>query len=172
MMICTGYGPYQEIENQRNYCDPYDSASSADGRQEDEGVTMKKNVFYLIIIVIAAFEIIHFGWSIGTGRPLLFVAGLLLGIAVIYLARMYVDEVVEDERTQKIREKTALSTLQISGIALLALSLWMIIEGAGNRPNLELRRVGLFGLVLLLVDVGMIIVYILLSFYYRKQFGE
>ena len=135
-------------------------------------VAMKKNAFYLLIVVIAALEIVHFVWSVGTGRPLPFVAGLLLGIAVIYLARMYVEEVVEDERNQKIREKTALATLQISWIALLAFSLWMIIEAAAGRGNPELRRLGLFGIGLLLVDAGMIIGYILLSFYYRKQFGE
>jgi uncharacterized membrane protein len=147
-----------------------DEVPRCDNQKE---IAMKKNVLYLIIAVIAALEVIYFAWSVGTGRPLPFVAGLLLGIAVIYIARMYVDEVVEDERTQKIQEKTSLSTLQISWIALLVFSLWMIIEGAGGiRGNLEVRRLGQFGVALLLVDAGMVIVYLLLSFYYRKQFGE
>jgi uncharacterized membrane protein len=85
---------------------------------------------------------------------------------------LYVDEVMEDERSQKITQQTALTTLQISWIALLAFSLWMIIEGAGHPSGQELRRLGIFGLGLLLVNAGMIGVFILLSFYYRKQYGE
>jgi len=133
---------------------------------------MKKTVFYLLIAIIAAFEVVLFRWAVGRGEPFPFVTGLLLGIAVIYIARMYVEDLVEDERTTKIRERTALSTLQISWIALLAFSLWMIIEGAGNRLNPELRRLGLFGLGLVMVNAAMIIVFVLLSFYYRKQYGE
>ncbi|MDK2988519.1 MAG: hypothetical protein PWR16_48 [Methanoculleus sp.] len=133
---------------------------------------MKKITFYLMTGIIAALEIIYFGWSVGTGRPLPFTAGLLIGIAVIYIARLYIDDIVEDERTQRIRERTALGTLQISLIALLVFSLWMIIEGAGSQAHAEIRRLGLFGIALFLVDTGMIVVFILLSFYYRKQFGE
>lgn len=133
---------------------------------------MKKNVFYLLTGIIGVFEILLFRLSIGTGAPLPFIAGLLIGIAVIYIARMYVEDIEEDERTQRIRERTALGTLQISWIALLVFSLWMIIEGAGSRANPEIRRLGLFGIALFLVDASMIIVFILLSFYYKKQFGE
>jgi len=133
---------------------------------------MKKNVFNLLIAIIAVLEVLLFVWAFRIRAPFPFVAGLLLGIAVIFLARMYVDDLMEDERTRKIREQTALTTLQVSWIALLAFSLWMIIEGAGNRANPELRRLGVFGIGLLLVNAGMIIVFILLSFYYRKQYGE
>lgn len=133
---------------------------------------MRNHVFYLIAALIVIFEIILFLWALGTGSPLLFVAGLFLGIAVIYLARMYVDEIIEDEWIQKVRERTAFTTLQISWIALLAFSLWMIIEGSGGRLNPELRRLGIFGIGLFLVNAGMVIVFILLFFYYRKQYGE
>lgn len=133
---------------------------------------MKKNVFSLLIAAVAIFELLLFAWATARGTPVPFVAGLILGIAVVYIARMYVEEIVEDERTQKIREKTALTTLQISWIALLVFSSWMIIEGAGSRVNPEIRRLGIFGIGLLLVTAGMIAAFILLSFYYRKQFGE
>jgi uncharacterized membrane protein len=133
---------------------------------------MKKYAFYLLIAFIAVVEFMFFLWALGTGRPFPFIIGLFLGIAVLYIARLYVDEVMEDERSQKITQQTALTTLQISWIALLAFSLWMIIEGAGQPPIKELRRLGIFGLGLLLVNAGMIAVFILLSFYYRKQYGE
>jgi len=133
---------------------------------------MKKYAFYLLIAFIAVVEFMFFLWALGTGRPFPFIIGLILGIAVLYIARLYVDEVMEDERSQKITQQTASTTLQISWIALLAFSLWMIIEGVGHPPSQELRRLGIFGLGLLLVNAGMIIVFILLSFYYRKQYGE
>ncbi len=133
---------------------------------------MRKHAFYLITSLIAILEFILFLWALGSGTPLPFVVGLFLGIAVIYLARLYVEEIIEDERVQKIRERTAFSTLQISWIALLAFSLWMIIEGSAGRLNPELRRLGIFGIGLLLVNPGMVILFILLFFYYRKQYGE
>lgn len=133
---------------------------------------MKKNAFYFITAIIIALELIHFRFSIGTGGPLPFTVGMIIGIAIIYIARLYVDDIGEDERTQRIREKTALGTLQISWVALLIFSAWMVIEGAGNRINPELRRLGLFGIALFLIDTSMIAIFILLSFYYRKQFGE
>jgi len=133
---------------------------------------MRKHVFYLISVLVAILELILFFWALGNGTPLPFVAGLFLGIAVIYLSRLYVEEIIEDERVQKIREKTAYSTLQISWIALLAFSLWMIIEGSAGRFNPELRRLGIFGIGLFMVNAGMVIVFILLFFYYRKQYGE
>jgi uncharacterized membrane protein len=133
---------------------------------------MKKNLFYLLTLLIVFLELLMFLWSARVGNPLLSVASLVLGIAVIYLARMYVDEVIEDERTQKIREKTAVATLQITWVALLVFSVWMIIEGSGPRVNPELRRLGFFGVGLLLTDIAMVVVFLLLSFYYRKQYGE
>jgi uncharacterized membrane protein len=133
---------------------------------------MKKITFHLLIAMVAIFEVLLFAWAIARGTPFPFVAGLILGIAILFIARMDIEDIGEDERTQKIREKTALTTLQISWIALLAFSSWMIIEGAGSRGNPELRRLGIFGIGLLLVNAGMIAVFILLSFYYRKQFGE
>lgn len=138
---------------------------------------MKKSVFYFLTFAIILLEFVLFLWAVRLGTPLLSAASLVLGIAVIYIARMYVDEVIEDERTQKIREKTAVATLQIAGVALLVFSVWMIIEGAsfrgpGGFVPPEIRRLGFFGVGLFLTDVAMVVVYLLLSFYYKKQYGE
>ena len=133
---------------------------------------MKKIEFYTIIAVIAFIEVALFWLSVRIREPLPSILAVLFGIAVIYVAKMYVDEIIEDERTQAINEKTAIRTLQITWIALFVFSLWMIIEGIGNRVSLELRRLGQFGFGLLMVLCGMIVVYILLSFYYGKKYGE
>jgi uncharacterized membrane protein len=133
---------------------------------------MKKAVFYFLTFAIILLEFVIFGWAVRIRAPLFSVASLVLGIAVIYIARMYVDEVIEDERTQKIRERTAMATLQVTWVALLVFSVWMIIEGAGIRAPPEIRRLGIFGFGLLLTDIAMVVVFVLLSFYYRKQYGE
>ena len=133
---------------------------------------MKKAVFYFLTFAIILLEFVLFGWAVMIRAPLLSVASLVLGIAVIYIARMYVDEVIEDERTQKIQERTAMTTLQVTWVALLVFSVWMIIEGAGIRAPPEIRRLGVFGFGLLLTDIAMVVVFVLLSFYYRKQYGE
>lgn len=133
---------------------------------------MKKVTFYFLVALIIILESIHFRWSLGTGRPLPFTIGLIISIAIICVARLYVDDIEEDERTQRIREKTALGTLQISWVALLIFSAWMIIEGAGSRLNPEIRRLAMFGIALFIIDTGMIVIFILLSLYYRKQLGD
>lgn len=139
---------------------------------------MKKAVFYFLTFAIILLEFVIFGWAVRIRAPLLSVSSLVLGIAVIYIARMYVDEVIEDERTQKIRERTAMTTLQVTWVALLVFSVWMIIEGAALRAPggfpvpPEIRRLGFFGIGLLLTDIAMVVVFVLLSFYYRKQYGE
>ncbi|NTU99996.1 MAG: DUF2178 domain-containing protein [Methanoregulaceae archaeon] len=133
---------------------------------------MKKAVFYFLTFAIILLELVIFGWAFRIRAPLFSVASLVLGIAVIYIARMYIDEVIEDERTQKIRERTAMTTLLVTWVALLVFSVWMIIEGTGIRAPLEIRRLGIFGFGLLLTDIAMVVVFVLLSFYYQKQYGE
>jgi len=60
------------------------------------------------------------------------VLAIILGILGIYFARMHIDEVIKDKRTQKITEITALRTLQISWVGLFLFALWMIIEALGE----------------------------------------
>ncbi len=64
--------------------------------------------------------------------PLPSVLAIILGILGIYFARMHIDEVIKDKRTQKITEITALRTLQISWVGLFLFALWMIIEALGE----------------------------------------
>jgi uncharacterized membrane protein len=134
---------------------------------------MKRTSFYALIAGIVAVEALVFWWALEIEDPLPSIIAVLLGLAVVYIGRMYVEEVIEDERTQKIEEKTAFRTLQITWIALFVFGLWMIINSTSDelQPLLRLiiRRNGfeLIGIV-----AGMIIVYVLLLFYYGKKYGE
>ena len=134
---------------------------------------MKRNTFYALIAAVVVLEAAIFWWAIETGNPLPSVVAVGLGIAVVYLARMYVEEVIEDERTQKINEKTAFRTLQITWIALFLFGLWMVIGSMSEGLPPPVRFVmGRNGVQLLIILAGMVVVYVLLSFYYAKKYGE
>ncbi len=103
--------------------------------------------------------------------PLPSVLAIILGILGIYFARMHIDEVIKDKRTQKITEITALRTLQISWVGLFLFALWMIIEALGEEFRHFNRILGVFGFRLLGILCGIIVLYVLLSLYYNKKYG-
>ena len=89
---------------------------------------MKKNSFYLLAAAVAFIEVGIFWWSVETANPIPSLVAILFGIALVYVARMYIDEVIEDERTEKINGITALRTLQITWVGLFLYALWVVIE--------------------------------------------
>jgi len=131
---------------------------------------MKKNTFYLVAAVIAFIEVGIFWWSVETANPLPSLAAILIGIALVYVARMYIDEVIEDERTEKINGITALRTLQITWVALFLYALWVVIEALSEELNYN-RRVGIVGFRLMALLCGIIVLYVILSLYYGRKFG-
>ena len=131
---------------------------------------MKKNSFYLLVAAVAFIEVGIFWWSVENASPLPSLAAILVGIVSIYIARRYIDEVVEDERTEKINGITALRTLQITWIGLFLYALWIVIEALNEEINYN-RRVGLIGFRLMALLCGMILLYVVLSLYYDRKFG-
>ena len=134
---------------------------------------MKRTSFYALIAGIVAIEALVFFWAVELGDPVPSIIAVILGIAVAYIGKMYVEGVIDDERTQKINEKTAFRTLQITWVALFLFALWMIIDSFNQEIPLLLRRIiGRNGLEMLAILSGIILVYVLLSFYYAKKYGE
>ncbi|HTY14476.1 MAG TPA: DUF2178 domain-containing protein [Methanoregulaceae archaeon] len=131
---------------------------------------MKKNVFYLLIAAVAFIEVGIFWWSVETADPLPSLAAILFGIAFVYVSRMYIDEVVGDERTEKINGITALRTLQITWISLFLYALWVVIDALSGELNYN-RRLGLVGFRLMGLLCGIILLYVVLSLYYDRKFG-
>jgi uncharacterized membrane protein len=120
---------------------------------------------------VALIEVGVFWLSVEIADPLPSVVAIALGILGIYLLRMHIDEVIEDERTQKITEITALRTLQITWIGLFLFALWIIIEALGEGIRHFNRPLGIFGFRLLVLLCGIIVLYVILSLYYNKKFG-
>ena len=134
-------------------------------------VIMKRNSFYLCVAAVAFFEEAIFWLSVEIADPLPSIVAIVLGILGIYLAKMYIDEVIEDERTQKITEITALRTLQITWIGLFLFALWIIIDALGEGIRRFNRPLGIFGFRLLILLCGIIVLYVILSLYYNKKYG-
>jgi uncharacterized membrane protein len=134
-------------------------------------VIMKRNSFYLCVAAVAFFEVAIFWLSVELSDPLPSIIAIVLGILGIYLAKMYIHEVIEDERTQKITEITALRTLQITWIGIFLFALWIIIEALGEEFRHFNRPLGIFGFRLLILLCGIIVLYVILSLYYNKKYG-
>jgi uncharacterized membrane protein len=132
---------------------------------------MKRNYFFLLVAAVAFFEVGIFWVSVDIGDPLPSVLAIILGILGIYFARMHLDEVIQDERTQKITEITALRTLQITWVGLFLFAIWIIIEALGEELRHFNRTIGIFGFRLLAILCGIIVLYVLLSIYYNKKYG-
>jgi uncharacterized membrane protein len=132
---------------------------------------MKRNYFFLCVAAVAFFEVAIFWLSVEIADPIPCVIAIIIGILGIYLAKRNIDEVIEDERTQKITEITALRTLQITWIGLFLFALWIIIEALGEGIRRFNRPLGIFGFRLLLLLCGIIVLYVILSLYYNKKYG-
>jgi len=132
---------------------------------------MKRNSFYLCVAAVAFFEVAIFWLSVEIADPLPSIIAIVLGILGLYLAKMYIDEVIEDERTQKITEITALRTLQITWVGLFLFALWIIIDALGEGIRRFNRPLGIFGFRLLVLLCAIIVLYVILSLYYSKKYG-
>jgi uncharacterized membrane protein len=131
---------------------------------------MKKNSFYLLVAAIAFLEVGIFWWSVETADPLPSIAAILSGIAFVYVARRHIDEVVGDERTEKINGITAVRTLQITWVGLFLCALWVVIDALSGELSYN-RRLGLVGFRLMALLCGIILLYVVLSRYYDRKYG-
>jgi len=94
---------------------------------------IKQNVFYLLIGIIALIEVGIFWVSLQFDKPILIQIAVIIGIILVYFARKSVEKGYEDERTQFIAQKAAMSTLEVFWVIFFVISLGSIIIGL-NRP--------------------------------------
>jgi uncharacterized membrane protein len=132
---------------------------------------MKRIYFYICTAVVALIEVGIFWTSVEISDPVPCVVALFIGIAGLCLLKNYVDEITEDERTQKISQITALRTLQISWLFLFLFAVWIIIEALGEELRHYNRAIGIFGFRLLVILCGIIILYTILSICYNRKYG-
>lgn len=154
---------------------------------------IKQNIFYLLVGLIALIEVAIFWLSLQLDRPLYIQVAVIIGILLLYFAHKNVEKGFEDERTQFIAQKAAMSTLWVFWVIFFVISLGSIIIGL-NRPfairppsfpgshsppsNIEFpvplvgpelfNRLGFFQLGMLCL---MIFLYIGFRIYYGRKYG-
>ena len=89
---------------------------------------MKKNTFYLIFGCIALALLIVFWYSVELHTPLLIEIAFVIGIALVYLAKRKVTDVINDERDVKITEQATARTMQVFWVVFCAFSIGAVME--------------------------------------------
>ena len=142
---------------------------------------MKKNTFYLLIGCIALALLAILWYSVEIHRPLLIEVAFIAGIAVIYIARRRVEDLIEDERSVKITEKAAVRTFQVFWVVFFAFSIGAVMEilyvpefprsfRPGRSPAILPPR--LMGYIQLGLLCLMIFLYVGFRIYYARKYGE
>lgn len=142
---------------------------------------MKRNVFYVFVGIIALLEVGLFWLAIDVNNALFIQVGFVFGMILVYLARRTVTEVIEDERTILISQKSALKTLEIFWVVIFLMSLGSIVFSfnrpflvfiRGSRPPPAEPSFGIYGFVQLLLLVLIIFLYVGFRIYYARKYGE
>ncbi len=143
---------------------------------------MKRNVFYVLVGIIVFLEVSLLWLAIEVDNALIIQVGVIVGIVLAYLARRTVTEVIEDERTILISQKSALRTLEIFWIVIFLLSLgsivlsfnrpFLVIIRGSPPPPVELPHFGYFGFAQLFLLVLIIFLYVGFRVYYARKYGE
>ena len=142
---------------------------------------MKKNTFYLLIGCLALALLAILWYSVEIHHPLLIEISFIAAIAVIYLARRTVEDMIEDERSVKITEKAAVRTFQVFWVVFAAFSIGAVMEilyvpsfprpfPQGRLPEILPPR--LMGYIQLGFLILMIFLYVGFRIYYARKYGE
>jgi uncharacterized membrane protein len=142
---------------------------------------MRKNSFYLLIGCIAIILLGIFWYSVEIRAPPLIEIAFVTAIAVIYIARGRVTDLIEDERSAKITEQAALRTFQVFWVGFCAISIGAVMqilyipsfprEHFLDRPP-EILGPRMMGYVQLGLLCLMIFLYVGFRIYYARKYGE
>ena len=125
---------------------------------------MKRRKFALcgILITMALGAVI--GWSISTENPLLALVAAIVAMALLYLCKTRVEDVLEDERIYRISEKASRRTFQVIILTIGLLGVVLITLGKG--AFVEYKQIGL---ILAFSVCALLILYLFFYGYYSKR---
>ncbi|MFH0968716.1 MAG: DUF2178 domain-containing protein [Methanobacteriota archaeon] len=133
---------------------------------------MKQHTYFLLLGLIALIEVGIFIWSVGNLEPLVMTAAVIIGVLAAWIIRQLVDEVIADERTHLITEKSALRTLQVLGVILFSYALGgVVISLRGEVFGPYSYQVARFSFLLMFIVFLMIIAYVLFLSWYERKYG-
>ncbi|MDD1685856.1 DUF2178 domain-containing protein [Methanoregula sp.] len=142
---------------------------------------MKKNTFYLLCGCIAVILLAIFWYSVEIHRPFFVEITFIIGIAVAYLARRRVTDLIDDERSAKITEQAVLRTFQVFLVVVCAFSVGAVMKilyvpqfpkdvDLSHAPEgFTPKMMGYFQLGLLCL---MIFLYVGFRIYYARKYGD
>jgi len=104
------------------------------------------------------------GWSVTTGNYLLPLAAVVAGMALKYLCRRRVTEVMEDELIYRISEKASYMTLRVSLVAMAVIA--AVLIALSKSGYAEFRQIGL---TLAFAVCAMLILHISFYGYYSRK---
>ncbi len=142
---------------------------------------MKKNTFYLILGCIALALLFIFWYSVELHTPLLIEIAFVVAIALVYLAKRKVTDIINDERDIKITEQATARTMQVFWVVFCAFSIGAVMEilhipeFPRQPPSIRApvllppRMMGYIQLGLLCL---MIFLYVGFRIYYAKKYGD
>ena len=142
---------------------------------------MKKNTFYLLIGCIALALLAILWYSVESHRHLLIEIAFVVSIAIVYLARRKVEDLIEDERSVKITEQAVVRTFQVFWVVFAAFSIGAVMEilhvpSFPRPPPLErppeILSPKLIGYIQLGFLCLMIFLYVGFRIYYARKYGE
>jgi uncharacterized membrane protein len=143
---------------------------------------MKRNTFYLFIGIIAFIEIAIFWLSVQAHNPLPTQLSFVAGIVLAYGLRRYVEEPIEDERTNLITQKAALHTLEVFWVVFFVVSLGSAVIGfsrpLGIHPphppfplEADMAHIGFFGILQMGMLALMVFLYVGFRLYFARVYG-
>ncbi len=115
-----------------------------------------------ILITMALGAVI--GWSISTENPFLALVAVIVAMALLYLCKTRVEEVLEDERIYRISEKASRRTFQVIILTIGLLGVVLITLGKG--AFVEYKQIGL---ILAFSVCALLILYLFFYGYYSKR---
>ena len=115
-----------------------------------------------ILITMALGAVI--GWSISTENPFLALVAVIVAMALLYLCKTRVEEVLEDERIYRISEKASRRTFQVIILTIGLLGVVLITLGKG--AFVEYKQIGI---ILAFSVCALLILYLFFYGYYSKR---
>ena len=108
---------------------------------------------------------IVFAFSIVTGNFVLPLIAIILGVTLMYLFKRRVEDVIQDERTYRIAEKSSMRTIQILGPTTAIIGIIAITMSESG--YLKLAEIGY---TLLYFNIALLGLYMFFYGYYSRKY--
>lgn len=123
----------------------------------------KRYTIYTITIAVAIGMV--FAFSIETGNFVLPLIAIIIGVTLMYLFKRRVEDVIQDERTYRIAEKSSMRTIQILGPTTAIIGIIAITMSESG--YLKLAEIGY---TLLYFNIALLGLYMFFYGYYSRKY--